>query len=153
MANLLAEAHAQLLIERDLFALREITEVESPYVSIGRDSWLRILDAGNLCLASPGEDHYPDVRLEKWDSTPPPHEGPWEETGELKVLIPEGLLSVWTLTMGPAGAELAVEVGWNHLRIHTAGGQAIHALETGPYHPHEDFPRGIESWLIQIWPA
>ena len=96
--------------------------------------------------AQRGTDHYPTVRIEVWDDTPP-SPGNWDQSLDLTCdLATEVRLQSVTAAFGEHTLTVP-RPGAHHARVHVADQRETAELEEG------SFETGIERWLIQLWPA
>ncbi|MEU5347340.1 hypothetical protein AB0H18_42105 [Streptomyces sp. NPDC020766] len=127
-------------------------------LELGRPSAGRLLHAGRggATLRSGGFDHWAHVRLELWPSQPsgPPDPQAWDgrEEGELNVDATE--LRLASATAGVSERPLRLPApGRYRIRAHSAGGHTVRDHFTAADHGVPGFPRGLERWLLQLWPS
>lgn len=106
---------------------------------------------GRLDFYSGGHTHTATVTVEVWDG-PPPEEDPadWDEQAELAFESTSGQVAVWSghtgrqddiIVLGDSGGS------WR-ARVSCAGRAEAAALSEG-----EGIGRGVERYLIRLWPA
>ncbi|WP_157430598.1 hypothetical protein [Actinomadura macra] len=152
--NLCLEEHEEeILIEYRQFTLVKIVDVD-PQIQAegGRSSWIECKDE-RLYFKSAAPDHYAAVRLQHWNGEPPVNRDfRWEEFDEFRIMSANDTLSIWTVTMGPGGLQIALEPGWYHMRALSTGRKAI-SRKMRDHDLTQGFPRSVERYLLQIWAA
>ena len=85
-----------------------------------------------------------------WDQEPPPQPAQaWEETAEATVTAPSGRLRITSVMRVPAGPDITLgPAGGYSVRVHARGrGEAMERLGI-----ELDY-RGVEAWLLELWPS
>ena len=107
---------------------------------------------GGALFRSGGTDHYAGVRVVVCPHEPPPDTTqPWElvEQGVFTCDDPQLVLVGATGRISDARIELPAP-GRYGIRAHCRGREAAQKVNVGD---GRGFPRGLESWLLQIWPV
>jgi hypothetical protein len=101
---------------------------------------------GGATFRSAATDHYAPVRIELWPA-PPPAAGSWHARQSTGFTADTVALRLMSPTAGVSDLPLLLPV---------PGEYAIraHVDRTGPIPPPREttFLRGLERWLVQIWP-
>jgi len=137
-------------VEYGQFVLQEVPMTRSPLaLPVPTGPWLAAGGPGGLLLHSAATDHYPAVRVELWDGTPPADDGPsrWDEVLELTCDL-TAQTRLQSVTATPGERVLPIQrSGVHRARVHV--GNRRDAVELG----EGSFETGVEHWLIQLWPA
>ncbi|WIV52928.1 hypothetical protein [Amycolatopsis nalaikhensis] len=149
MSRLIAAIDDTVEVEYGQFVLQEVSmNRNSLALPVPTGSWTAVGGAGGLLLHSAATDHYPTVRVELWDYSPPndQHSG-WDQVLDLTCdLTSEIRLQSVTATFGEHTLQLLAP-GVHHARV--AVGNQRDTVELG----EGSFEAGVERWLIQLWPA
>jgi hypothetical protein len=150
--RLVQEAQSEeLLIEYRQFQVQERHGKSVTGVTLSTDNEDDIATGadGGVKLWSAGNDHYPSVRLQLWSSTPPQSREKWDRTQEETFTVSStGHLTLKTLSGEESDASITLQApGSYRVRVHVRGCEE--AWERG----EAQWFRGVEQWLLQIWPA
>ncbi|WIV61372.1 hypothetical protein [Amycolatopsis nalaikhensis] len=149
MSRLIAAIDDTVEVEYGQFVLQEVSMSRNALgLPVPTGSWTAVGGAGGLLLHSSATDHYPTVRVELWDGTPPGDErSGWAEVLELTCdLATEVRLQSVTATFGEHTLQIP-RPGVHHVRA--AVGNQSDTAELG----EGSFETGVERWLIQLWPV
>jgi hypothetical protein len=109
--------------------------------------WVAVGGPGGLLLHSAANDHYPAVRLELWDSTPPAAAGGWDHVLDLTCDLGTDV-RLQSVTATYSAHTLAIpRPGAHRARVHAGNQEEAAELDEGT------FETAVERWLIQLWPA
>jgi hypothetical protein len=120
---------------------------------------------GGVLLLSAATDHYTAVRLEAWSAAPPAPPGPFDTVTVISLDLTSGRVHAVPMTaIQSPRTLLAGPPGPYQLRACCQGrARARDAVEdyrariptdwTRAAADPEPFPRGVEHWLLQLWPA
>ena len=87
--------------------------------------------------------HEAAVRLEAWDTEPPPPGGEWDDVEETPVWFSDGAVIIQALYEAALTDDLPLgEPGWYRARVHTRGRAALERALEGRY-DSTDAPREI----------
>jgi hypothetical protein len=106
---------------------------------------------GGLWIRSSATDHQTAVRLQLWDSEPPPPpESPWAYVGHADFSTDGARLRLWSVTAAHGDGELSLERGGAfHAQVFATPG-ATDAQDAD--HPEDaDYPEDVEKWLVRMW--
>lgn len=148
--KLIAELDANPMVEYRFLLLCDDRRANLSPLDDLPDDMERLLHAGPeaVVLASAADLFYPDVRVEVWDQEPPAPAGDWDQAEEVDFTAPSRTVSLW----GPAdecAGRLSVSTPKVRLRASCRGrAEAAAAVEES-----EADVRGVESWLLQLWPG
>ncbi|MGP4001790.1 hypothetical protein [Streptomyces sp. 8N706] len=123
----------------------------------GGVSWL--LASDNILILESGAGdilHEPAVRVEAWEDAPPEPTGQWDDRAETQLCLGSGEVGIFGLTGGePESTPLPVgRPGTYRVRAHRTGGRHVAGLaEADPGAGPEAIPRGVERFLVQLWPV
>lgn len=148
MPNLVAALDDTVVVEYGQFIVQEVNMLRSPLAlpdPIGE--WVAVGGPGGLLLHSAATDHYPTVRLELWDDTPPITSDGWDHVLELTCDLGSAVrLQSVTATFSVHTLPI-VRPGAHHARVHAGNQGEAAELDEGT------LESGIERWLIQLWQA
>lgn len=137
-----------VLVEHHQFAVRgDLSSLPLELPAPGEFLWA---GSGGALLLSGGTDHYANVRLELWSAVPPLETSQAWDDPEEGVLVADGSDLV---IEGATGA-----ISDSTLPLPTSGSYGIRAYCRGRKEAQEatldddEFPAGLESWRIQLWP-
>jgi len=165
-SHLLSSTAGEIRVESWLFLLAEDAAIPEDGADPSEGDaglWELIADIGNpgagvtvtgaeggLVLWSAGNDHYPQVRLEQWSGQPPRDQEEWETEQEVSFSMNEtGKLALTAISGGKSKDASPVVLpclGTYRARVHTRG------RDEAACHGEAEFYRGVERWLVQIWP-
>jgi hypothetical protein len=137
-------------VEYRMFYLRDPHQRDSP---LGEDvpALDEILRPGpnGVVFRSGGNNFAPDVTLEVWRSEPARDPGDWDERADAVFAAPSATVRLLALSGELAGDDVTLPPADRYyLRAYTRGrGEAMERLTTV-----DRFYRGVEEWLVQIWP-
>lgn len=114
--------------------------------AIAEDGRLLLAGPEAVLLSSAGNDFYPDVHLEVWDREPPAPPGNWELVDSASFSAPSLQISL-TGVNGSEYADLPVPAVRLNLRAACRGRDQVADMYD------QAFFHGVETWVIQIWPA
>lgn len=102
---------------------------------------------GCLQVTSGGDQHFPAVRMEAWDSQPPALR-PWEELHETTLTLLTGRIHLLAVTGSSSPQEFLVGPPHFHygLQLYRHGVATVDALGGGT------FRHGVERYLLRFWP-
>jgi hypothetical protein len=148
MPALLTAIDDSIDVEYGQFVVQEIPMTRNALnVPVPGGDWLAVGGPGGLLLHSAGTDHYPAVRLELWDSEPLPGLGEGDRIVEVACDLSD-LVRLQSVTATPSPHVLTISrPGPHRARVHAGRRAETAELEEG------SFAEGVESWLIQLWPA
>lgn len=148
MPRLLQAIDDTVDVEYGRFVLQESTMTRHALaLPVPAGEWVAIGGPGGLLLHSAATDHYPAVRLELWDDTPPAAPGTWNHVLDLTCDL-DTEVRLQSVTATSSTHSLAIpQSGPHHARIHAGNQGAAGRLDAGT------FAAGVERWLIQLWPA
>ena len=110
------------------------------------DDWFSVAPNCVTVLSGGATDHFARMTIEIWDVSPPPLEG-WESSRAGRVRLDSGYLEIQPTDTHVLRIGLP---GHFQVRAYTSGRAQIAALT--PRSGIEEL-RGMESFLIQFWPA
>lgn len=150
MSRLITAVDDTVEVEYGQFVLQEVPMARSPLaLPVPTGPWTAVGGPGGLLLQSAATDHYPAIRIELWDDTPPAddrHSG-WDQVLELTCDI-SAQTRLQSVTATPGEHTLTIEQsGAHHARVHVGNRRDTAELGEG------SFETGVERWLIQLWPA
>ncbi len=148
------------------FELKDLAESDAfqPDFQSGHEQWIQSGSA-TIVVISQTSDHVAQIRLEIWDKEPPYASGFWEERREVPFQSKTGEIALWSmahdepseqspLLIGPAGLKYTVRASRHcHPEIARAIGRYEREEERSDDEEDELFPRYMEHYLLQFWPA
>ncbi len=142
MTKRLTRLETEILVSRGMIVLLDDA---GDYDLAGAD-WVSAVDNCVVLISAGATDHYAGVTVEIWDGTPPAQDG-WEGGKATRVRLDTGSVEIQptgghVLRIGPPG-----DYG---LRVYASGRTRI--AEATPRSGIEEL-RGVESFLVQFWPA
>lgn len=115
-------------------------------IAYAGDDMLYLISASN-CL------HYSAVRVESWSQEPPAVEG-WPDREDTTMRLTSIGFSVSAMMEHPIGPQLELpSAGLYHVRVQAQGRQELLRLDRVARVGPEAMPRGVERFLVQLWPA
>jgi hypothetical protein len=151
MADLVATLDDEIMVEGKLFGL--IDDDGPPEEG---PNWLTLgvpatLLTGPNCASfrSAGSDHYAAVRVEAWDSSPPPADQEWPENWSAEpISLSSGSVKLVAVTAASSGRLVRVGPAGRYALGVAVRGRAAAAIPD-PAHP---IRHGVEHWLLRFWP-
>jgi hypothetical protein len=108
---------------------------------------------GLATFSSELQDNEPQVDLECWSAEPPEPDGPWEASARGQISVAgDRLALVSGISMLSSSHDLAVPPGRYDIAVWCRGREQARAGELAAIEA-ETLVRGVEKWLIRLWPA
>lgn len=146
-----------VLTEYASFTLRAASTDDLVLLDLPDEGLLRGGRNGVL-FVSGASDHYASVRVELHPAAPPsvagfPEEaGPWEETGDDAFDVRGTALVLAGATGVVSDDELELPAPGRYRVRALCSGRAAAAAAVDDWAGDGDFPRGLERWLVLVWP-
>jgi hypothetical protein len=158
------------IVERNVGAGFRLFELAEDDDAALRDDWgdddARVrIQPGRVGIESAASNHYPEITVSAYLAEPPPSQGsrrvPQETLGTWPVTFSTGFVQVWSTDSYP-GDQLPLELpralgGRYQMRVATgtknAGDQTLEDLVDAYNEEHNEAPRGLELFTVDIWPA
>jgi hypothetical protein len=137
-------------VQYRIFVLQDSRGAHSPLAAGAPALDQLVLAApGGLVLGSAGNDFQPQVLIQVWPTAPAPSEEDWDQVDEVTFECPSGRARLASIQGTPAGPDVPLgPPGTYHVRVHCRG-----RTEAAARLGRELFYRGVEIWLLQVWPA
>jgi hypothetical protein len=150
------------VVEEDVFAEYGVFTLQAHFsadiaLALGPPEPGELLRAGRggATFRSGAFDHFARVRVELWPAHPLLPPGGWEETAEsiavvdsteLRLASATAWISSHPIQLPAPGAYVVQAVASGRAAVHD---HVMHDRLTGSTEP----PRGVERWLVRLWPA
>jgi hypothetical protein len=148
-ARAIAAAAATPDVEYSMFLLKDAMGFDlAPLEDLPEAEWLLHAGTETMVLHSAATDFRPAVRIEAWDRDPGAPSGSWDAVELARLAAPSGRVRLAPLD-GEPSAEVIAPAPLLEVRV------ACRGRETVADAAHHGATRldGLESWLIQLWPA
>jgi hypothetical protein len=148
MPDLIERVETEVLVDHGTFDLIDDSGEQHADPDAGSTAWL-IAGRNMITVVSASTRHHvAALTVEAWNAEPPPAPG-WADPHEAPVLLDSGFLEINPLVDGEDADDITVgDAGAYRVRAYVTGRTELLAATPPP----DVELRGVERYLLQIWP-